>query len=262
MLDDLAHYNRERWEALARANVEYSRPMLDLDPDQAGQLVDPEGVAGDMDGKRVLCLAGGGGQQSAAFALLGARVTVLDLCDTQLQRDREAAAHYGTEVRTIQGDMRDLSALVADCFDIVWHAHSLNFVPDPNQVFGEVCRVLRPGGLYRLTCTNPFIHGTWEGSWDGNGYALNRPYVDGEVLDDDPYWEFDDGDGACHRIRGPREFRHTLSALINGLIRNGLTILGFWEDCKGDANAAPGSWQHFKTVCAPWIILWALRPSP
>ena len=39
-------------------------------------------------GKGVLCLAGGGGQQSAAFALLGAKVTVLDFSETQLERDK------------------------------------------------------------------------------------------------------------------------------------------------------------------------------
>ena len=40
----------------------------------------------------VLCLAAGGGQQSVAFALLGANVTVFDLSETQLEHDRLAAA--------------------------------------------------------------------------------------------------------------------------------------------------------------------------
>ena len=91
-----------------------------------------------------------GGQQSAAFALLGARVTVLDFCTTQLERDQQAAAHYGTEVTAVEGDMRDLSCFADDSFDIVWHAHSLNFIPDPRPVFDEVARVLRADGRYRL----------------------------------------------------------------------------------------------------------------
>ena len=40
------------------------RPMLDLDVASARQLVDPEGVMGEAVGQAVLCLAGGGGQQS------------------------------------------------------------------------------------------------------------------------------------------------------------------------------------------------------
>jgi len=37
----------------------------------------------------VLCLASGGEQQSAIFGLLGADVTVLDLCAQQLAGDRQ-----------------------------------------------------------------------------------------------------------------------------------------------------------------------------
>ena len=136
-MDELARYNKERWEELAEAGVIYSRPKLDLDAASARAMVDPEGKLGETAGRDVLCLAGGGGQQSAAFGLLGARVTVFDLCETQLQRDREAAAHYGHEVRTVQGDMRDLSCFAAESFDVVWHAHSLTFVPDAGRVFDE-----------------------------------------------------------------------------------------------------------------------------
>ena len=107
--DDVAQYNQERWEELAAQGLEYTRPILDLDAESALALVDPKGVAGDVSGKDVLCLAGAGGQQSAAFGILGAKVTVLDITETQLERDREAAAHYGIDVRTVQGDMRDLS---------------------------------------------------------------------------------------------------------------------------------------------------------
>ena len=84
MMDDISNYNRERWNALARANALFTRPALHLDASTARQKIDPEGLLGELAGKRVLCLASGGGQQSAAFALLGAHVTVCDLSDAQL----------------------------------------------------------------------------------------------------------------------------------------------------------------------------------
>lgn len=40
--DDVARYNKERWEELARANVAYSVPFLDLDVATARQTFDPE----------------------------------------------------------------------------------------------------------------------------------------------------------------------------------------------------------------------------
>lgn len=256
-MDDIARYNKERWEELAHAGVKYSRPFLDLNPESARELVDPEGILTDIAGKDVLCLAGGGGQQSAAFALLGASVTVLDISEMQLQMDREAAAHYNVQVRTVQGDMRDLSRFGEDAFDIVWHAHSLNFVPDASTVFRQVAQVLRVNGLYRLQCWNPLAHGLDADAWDGKAYPLKSRYVDGEVLFDNSHWDFDGGDGTRQRVQGPREFRHTLSTLINGLVEQGLLILGAWEDTGSNPDAEPGTFEHFKSFAVPWLTLWA-----
>ncbi len=260
--DDIAKYNKERWEALAQANVEFSRPALGLDLDSARKMLDPYGVMGEVRGKDVLCLAGGGGQQSVAFGVLGANVTVLDLSETQLQRDREAAAHYGLSIRTVQGDMRDLGRFRARSFDIVWHAHSLTFVPDAQRVFGEVARVLRPAGLYHMSCNNPFVVGLAESDWNGEAYPLNRRYVDGEVELIDPYWEIGNDDGTVTRVKGPREFRHTLSTLVNGLAQGGFVILGIWEESSDDFDAEPGTWEHFKSIAPPYLTFWAsYRPD-
>ena len=79
MTDEVADFNKARWEALAQANVEWSRPMLDLDAASARQMLDSYNIMGDVAHKAVLCLGAGGGQQSIAFALLDASVTVLDI---------------------------------------------------------------------------------------------------------------------------------------------------------------------------------------
>lgn len=259
-MDEVARYNKERWEDLARARIVFSRPALDLDEASARRMLDPQGLLGDVEGKSVLCLAGGGGQQSAAFGLLGADVTVFDLSDVQLGRDREAAAHYGLTVRTVQGDMRDLSAFDDDAFDVVWHPHSIKFVPDARTVFGEVARVLRRGGLYQVDCPNPFLAGIDERDWDGECYPLRLPYVDGaEVVSADTHWEVRDEEGNRRMVEGPREFRHTLSTLVNGLVGQGFVLLGLWEELGEDADAPPGTWEHLKRIVPPAFSLWATR---
>ncbi len=178
-MDEIANYNIERWKALTKANAVFTRPYLTLDASSAREKVDPEGRLGEIRGKDILCLAGGGGQQSVAFALLGATVTVVDLSEEQLQRDRDAAAHYHASLKTLQADMRDLSRLGAKTFDIVWQPYSLNFVPDARVVFGHVARVLRADGLYHFNCANPFVSGLGEQDWNGEGYTLKYPYQDG-----------------------------------------------------------------------------------
>lgn len=253
-LDEIAEFNRGRWDALARAGVKYSVPVLDLDESTARLMIDKEGILPTARGQRVLCLAAGGGQQSVAFALLGDEVTVLDISDVQLERDDSTAQRYGHKIRLERGDMRDLSRFDQGAFDIVWQAHSINFVPDARAVFTEVSRVLINNGVYRLEITNPFIHGTWERSWTGSGYLLAGPYQDGEVPSEEP-WRIRDAYGNEQYIRGPREFRHTLGTVINGLIAEGLQISGLWEDCESDEDAIPGSWRHFKRFGSPWITI-------
>lgn len=257
-MDPVAQYNVERWAAMVRNNAVFTQPYLDLDSSTAQEAVDPTHRLGDVTGKKVLCLASGGGQQSVAFTLLGAKVTVTDLSAAQLERDRIAAAHYGMDIRTVEADMRDLSSLEASTIDIVYQPYSINFVPDATKVFGEVARVLKSGGLYHFQCANPAFAGLLAESWDGQGYPLHLPYVQGAQIDyNDESWVFR-GETPAEVIRRPREYRHTLGTLINGLARRGFLILGVDEENLGhpDIEAPPGSIDHFTAVAPPWLRFW------
>ena len=181
-MDELTQFNQERWNALVEAGIQYGQPLLDLTPESARTMVDDCGVMAPVGGKDVLCLASGGGQQSPAFALLGARVTVVDFAEKQLAQDALALAHYGLTGRLEQGDMRDLSRFADNSFDLVWHAFSLNFIPDPLPVFDEVRRVLRPGGQYRLQHHNPLAMDADEERWDGYGYPVRTPQIQGQEI--------------------------------------------------------------------------------
>jgi SAM-dependent methyltransferase len=264
VVDKIAKYNIERWEALVEADAVYTRPALDLDPTSALALLDPEGRLGNLAGKDVLCLASGGGQQSVAFALLGAHVTVFDLSAAQLQRDAEAATHYGLDIKILQGDMRDLSCFEAGVFDIVFHGYSLGFVPDVRMVFQQVARVLRPGGLYHFGYANPFFLGLSEKDWNGEGYTLKHSYMDGaEVSYQDQEWVYDRSRGA-KSIPPTREYRHTLSTLFGGLVEQSFVVLHVSDyfGFDADAEAKPGTWDHFVSVAPPWLTFWATyRPD-
>ena len=266
-MDELAQYNKARWEGLAQADVSHSRPWLDLDESSARKRVDRYDMLQEIAGKQVLCLAAGGGQQSAAFGLLGAQVTVLDLSETQLARDQLAANHYGLQIRTIQGDIRNLSALKDNSFDLIWQGYSLEYVPDISPALAEVARVLRPRGLYYVIFSNPFTHSCVdEDAWNGESYPLIFPYLDGtEVTSLHPdwtHWDVETEGGNWVKVPGPKEFRHILSTLINGLVRQGFVILGFWEDSSGDLQAESGSWEHYQAFAPPFLSLWALyRPE-
>jgi len=255
-MDDVAGYNRDRWDRLVAANALFTRPYLDLDAASARLRLDPEGQLGDVSGKRVLCLAGGGGQQSVAAALLGADVTVFDLSGAQLRRDREAAAHHGVALRIEQGDMRDLSRFDHASFDLVLQPYALNFVPDARAVFQQVARVVRPRGRYRVMCANPFTSGLTAEDWTGQAYPLRRPYLDGAAITyKDQSWVYHHAEETGD-IQPPREYRHTLGTVVNGLVNAGFVILHLTEHTHGQPDADPGSWEHFTTIAPPWFTLW------
>ncbi len=199
----------------------------------------------DVQGMNVLCLAGGGGQQSAVFSLLGANVTVFDLTPEQLESDQRAAEHYGYTVHTIQGDMRDLSALPDTHFERVYQPISTLFIPDLRELYSGVARVLKPSGLYHSQYAVPLLYMAAQQPWDGSGYALHvtTPYVRGAILETQ--------DGRLNYSQGESysEFHHLLSDIINGQIAEGLSICGLWEDPRPDRGLPleqlkPGSEEH------------------
>ena len=244
-LDEIAAINQRHWERMVREGCGFTRPWLDLEPAHVrayarGELrsvpstlaqMYPASILADVEGRDVLCLASGGGQQSAVFGLLGARVTVLDLTEGQLAGDREAADHYGYAVTTLQADMRDLAGLDEASFDLVYGAPSLCYIPDLRPVYAGVARVLRPGGLYRLVVTNPATEFVDMASWDGQGYRIAVPY-------------------AVRRMAHPGgsvEFRHHWGDVFNGLLAVGFSIQGVYDDpchLQAGEGAIPGRWGH------------------
>jgi len=260
IIDDIAHRNFEAYSKAIADGEPYTKPWLSLDVraysayrEGASDIL-PEPWCHDrrselsmasVRGLKVLCLAGGGGQQSAVFSLLGADVTVLDLLPEQLEWDQRVAAHYGYQVTTIQGDMRDLSVLDANCFDRVCQPISSLYIPDVSEVFAEVARVLKHGGLYSCEFTFPHLYLTEDLGWDGDGYVLRvrAPYLQGAIREDDK--------GRMSFTKGELtgEFHHRLSDIVNGLVDKGFLIEGIWEsprsvEAPSEDECQPGSQGH------------------
>ena len=243
--DQIASVNKARWEEVVKEGAGCTLPYLELDVEafrayresKATSLPKPccddpanRAVMATAKGKDVLCLGAGGGQQSALFSLLGARVTVLDICEGQLEGDRKAAAHYGYDVTTIQGDMRDLSDLADESFDLVYGMGTC-YIPDVHEVFVGVARVLKTGGIYWTMHTNPATEFVDDTDWDGVGYRITKPYAQRERL----------------RPDGMMEFRHYLGEVFNGLIDLGFSIQRVFESPLKlpIPKDRPGSYDHW-----------------
>ncbi len=233
---DILEHNRKAWDReVQRGNV-WTRPVDPGAIDRARQGIwqvlltpnkpVPRAWFPELSGAKVLCLASGGGQQGPIFAAAGADVTVLDNSPAQLQQDRMVAERERLHIRTVQGDMRDLSCLADASFDLVFHPVSNGFVDDVNPVWQEASRVLKPGSCLLAGVCNPLIYifDFEEGHNHGRLVVRYRiPYSDLEQLAQ-PQLD--------KRVQEEEllEFGHSLEDQIGGQIRAGFSICGFYED--------------------------------
>jgi SAM-dependent methyltransferase len=178
-----------------------------------------------LTGREVLCLASGGGQQAPVLAAAGAVVAVLDNSPRQLAQDRLVADRDGLQIRTVEGDMADLSPFPDGRFDLVFHPVSNCFAPQVRPVWKEAFRVLRPGGVLLAGFANPALY-VFDDALAEKGELVARhavPYSDVTSLTDEErrrYTEKDD----------PLVYGHTLEDQVGGQLDAGFVLTGFFED--------------------------------
>lgn len=186
-------------------------------------------------GIEVLCLACGGGQQGPILAAAGAKVTVLDNSPMQLEHDRFVAERDSLIIRTIEGDMRDLSQFPDASFGLIFHPVSNTFIPDVHVVWKEAFRVLRRGGVLLSGFMNPAVYlFDWElATTTGKLHVKYKlPYADETDLDE--------AEKQKRLAKSePMEFSHTLEDQIGGQIDVGFVITGFYEDRQGPEAKDP-----------------------
>jgi len=236
--DNIITKNKEEWNENAETMSHPGTiPWLNLNMEVLHKLTETENpmlskirklIYGNLKGKKVLCLASGGGQQSAVFSLLGADVTVADISQSQLNGDIKAAKHYGYEIKTFLCSMTDLSVFEAELFDIVLQPVSICYVPDVMPVYKEVYRVLKQGGIYSISHVNPTTYPAYFDNdidgWDGIGYRIATPYIGGAIrIDKNGHENMTDGEKTG-------EFRHLFIDMFCNLTEAGFNIKYIFED--------------------------------
>jgi SAM-dependent methyltransferase len=202
--------------------------------------VDRSWLSADLTGQDVLCLASGGGQHGPILAAAGARVIVFDNSPGQLGQDQMVAARDGLGLRTVLGDMRDLSAFGDAAFDVVFHPVSNLFVPDLAPVWRECFRVLRPGGTLLAGFLNPDVYLFDHEALDERGEMLvvhKLPYSDVTHYSAE-------GRAAKFGADAALEYSHTLTGQIGGQLAAGFVLTGFAE-APHQSNASAAYLSHY-----------------
>jgi SAM-dependent methyltransferase len=249
--DPAVAHNAKAWDALARGGDPLAQPAANADFSESLAILDAAGWLGDVRGKRVLCLAAGGGRQSAWYAAAGAVVTVVDVSGEMLAADRAAAAERGFQVQLVQTSMDDLSMFAAGEFDAVVHPVSTCYVPDVQPVFREVARVTRSGGLYVSQHKSPVSLQTALRPGANGQYEIVERYYRTEPLTP--------AEPSALRERRTLEFLHRWEALIGGMCRAGFVIEDLIEPAHAKPQAAAGTFAHRAHYVAPYVRIKARR---
>lgn len=197
-------------------------------------------------GLKVLCLASGGGQQGPVLAAAGADVTVTDISKKQLEQDESVAKRDGLTLRTVQGDMSDLSDFEDEYFDIVVNPVSNLFVKDVKPVWKEVSRVLKNKGILIAGFTNPLLW-IFDDNQERKGILDVKNSIPSSTLDylsEDKVQDYIDSNNTI-------EYAHTLEDQIQGQIEAGFVISGFYEDDFGGTRILD---NYIKTFIATRAI--------
>lgn len=252
--DEVSKNNQAGWDRRVEEQDVWTRPVSPGDVARA-RLGDwsvvltphipvPRDWFGEVEGKDVLALASGGGQQGPILAAAGARVTVFDASARQLAQDGAVAAREGLSLTTRQGFMHDLSAFDDASFDLIFHPVSNCFAPEILPVWRECFRVLRTGGALLAGFMNPMVY-VFDAAAEERGELIVKhalPYADITHLPPD---ELDRRVARDHTV----EFSHTLEAQIGGQLQAGFVLTHMFEDRDGGAPDT-GRSAYFPTCMA------------
>jgi len=236
---------------MVRSQRRFTHPAEDKDLHDPLATVDGCGwLGGDISGQSVLCLAAGGGRQSAIYAAAGAIVTVVDISPAMLELDRQVATERRMNIRTVEASMDHMPMLGEAEFDLVIQPVSTCYVPNVLPVFQEVARVTRPEGIYVSQHKQPTSMQA-DSEPSERGYELIEPYYRSGPL---PAVE-----NSLHRESGTVEFLHRWEELVGGICRAGFVIEDLTEPFHAKDERAGGSFGHRSGYVAPYVRIKARR---
>ena len=178
----------------------------------------PHSWFGELKGKRLLGLASGGGQQIPIFSARGARCTVLDYTDRQLESERLVAQREGYDVNIVKADMTKPLPFDDNSFDIIFNPASLCYIEKVEPVLMECARILKPNGILMVTFENGINYIS-----DVNDESRITQSLPFNPLEKPELYRKEDG----------MQFSHSMTEQIGCLIKANLKITDLYEDTNG-----------------------------
>lgn len=150
------HSNRKGWDALADVHAR----TYHIDKLLAGEPLLNDVIrreVGDVRGKSLCHLLCHIGTDTLSFALLGAKVTGIDISPRSLHHARNLAERMQVQADFIESDIMDVIEKVQTKFDIVFASTGvLCWLPDIKVFARTVRHLLNDGGFFYILDGHPF----------------------------------------------------------------------------------------------------------
>jgi ubiquinone/menaquinone biosynthesis C-methylase UbiE len=162
-------------------------------------------------------------------------VTSFDNSEEQLAKDRFVAERDSLALKTVLGDMANLSVFSDESFDLVFHPVSNVYAENLKPVWNECFRVLKWNGRLLSGFFNPayFLFDHEEAAKTGVlSVKYSLPYSDLKSLPDEKK----------ELLRNEHlayQFGHTLEDQIKGQLEAGFVICDLYEDGWDNNNTTP-----------------------
>jgi SAM-dependent methyltransferase len=223
--------NREAWN---KWSTEYqARSKFPTDVVQYGPDIPTEvdlKLLGTLEGKRVLELGCGGGQNSIAMAKQGATAIGVDFSTEQLAYARSLAEREGVRIELREGDFADLAFLRAETIDLALSVCAFQFAEDVGRIFRQVHRVLKPEGALVFSLPHP-------------AYNMIDPTSDQPMLVRRSYFDNAPMDKEKEGI-GYTEHHHTVEDLFSALTRSGYRVDTLLEPAPASSGPRSAHWHE------------------
>jgi len=174
----------------------------------------------DLENKKLLGLACGGGQQMPIFSALGADCTVLDYSERQLASEKIVAERENYKINIIKADMTKKLPFDDETFDLIFHPVSNCYIENVCNVWNECYRILKNGGTLLAGLDNGinFLFDDDEKSLEIVNKLPYNPLINKNQLD-----KLDkNSDGI--------QFSHTIEEQIGGQLKAGFILKDLFED--------------------------------
>jgi 2-polyprenyl-3-methyl-5-hydroxy-6-metoxy-1,4-benzoquinol methylase len=178
------------------------------------------GEVGDVKGQKMLHLQCHFGMDSLDWARRGAKVTGVDLSDNAIEEARKLNDELGLDANFICCNVYDLKEHLdaKEQFDIIFTSYGVvGWLPDLDKWAELISYYLKPGGRFYIAEFHPVV---W--IFDDDFTQIKYYYENREVIETQTQGTYTDKDADINA----KEYgwNHSLSEVINALIKHGLTI--------------------------------------